>query len=193
MAIQLVATAAMQIDPNGHGTGCSPPPRFGIREDIFAGNYGCAVDFGGSTTKLALRQVGKPNWNHLEPVRNEAIWSDPNAVSTRCDSKNRGSGYSDISMSANISPAQSNPQAHSQLFTQGGFMHNLRASIQGFLLPGACVGVVNDGVAAAVGVGVHPNNSTARGPVLVVALGSNPAISIVQQQGSNMEVIPPQM
>ena len=70
-----------------------------------------------------------------------------------------------------------NPKAYDQLFEEGGF--NLRAAIQGRVLPGAHVGVVNHGVAAAFGVAVHPNNSTARGPVLVVTLGSNPAICIV--------------
>jgi hypothetical protein len=174
-------------------------------ENIFAGTYECAVDFGGSATKLAFRQVGKLNWNHLKPVPNEEIWSDPNTAATLIIDLLVQEGATriealGISMSADISPAQIitasdrllelNPQAYSQLFSQGGF--NLRASIQGFLLPGACcVGVVNDGVAAAIGVAVHPNNSTARGPVLVVTLGSNPAISIVQQQVSNMEVIPP--
>lgn len=104
-----------------------------------------------------------------------------------------------VSISGNVSAEQIitasdrledlNKAFYSRLFAQGGF--NLRAALQGHLLEGASGGVINDGVAAAVGVAFHPNNSTSRGPVLVVTLGSNPAISIVQQQGGRLEVFPP--
>ena len=46
-------------------------------------NYECAIDFGGSATKIAFRPVGVQQWSHIAPVPNAQLWDDPNAVASR--------------------------------------------------------------------------------------------------------------
>jgi hypothetical protein len=166
--------------------------------------YECAIDFGGSATKIAIRQVGVAEWTNIPPVPNAHIWNDANAVAKKLVTGLVQAGAPNIeavgfSISGDVSADQiitasdrlkeQNPEQYGNLFNSGGF--DLKASIQGWLLPGAFVGVANDGAAAALGVAFHPNKSIDNGPVLVVTLGSNPAIAIVQRGQDNIELFPP--
>jgi cytidyltransferase-like protein len=172
----------------------------------------CAIDFGGSSTKLALRQEGSANWQyhaHKEGDEHRGIWRNPDKVAKRLIdfAKHTAPPQFDvqivqlgISMSGVVT-ADGGVAASDRLngidprwfqhdSRRGGEVFRLRDLIAGWCLSDAAVGVVNDKVAATVGAFFKVNGPqpAAARAVLAITLGSNPAIGVARREGAQLVV-----
>lgn len=160
-------------------------------------SFHCAVDFGGSSTKWSFREEDGPYvQGRLTDDDHRHIWSNPQEIGERLVELfvNQGARRIvslGISMSGNVRDhivtasdrLNEIVEAAGNTFPEGGL--DLRAQLQPRLSqdPPAQIAVVNDGVASALGVrlwcSMHAREAM-REPILVLALGSYPAISIVE-------------
>ena len=172
--------------------------------------YKCAIDFGGSSTKWAYRSVsgngGPYVQGKLEGDEHELIWRNPSKIAERIVAffEHKGCGQIvslGVSMSGNVSQdggLKSSDRLDEILRKHGrdpeqvGRNLPLRELLRPRLYPGASVAVVNDAVAAAMGglLSVYERDklrdpTEILPPVLIMTLGSYPAISVAGREASN--------
>jgi len=172
--------------------------------------YKCAIDFGGSSTKWAYRSVsgngGPYVQGKLEGDEHELIWCNPSKIAERVVAffEHKGCGQIvslGVSMSGNVSQdggllrsdrLDEILRKHGRDPEQVGRNLPLRELLRPRLYPGASVAVVNDAVAAAMGglLSVYERDKVRDPteilpPVLIMTLGSYPAISVADREASN--------
>lgn len=154
----------------------------------------CAIDFGGSGTKWAVRSPQSKEWDKWgkwEGVDHHTLWSDPLQVGPRILAKLDEAGVKNISQLGFSVSGIVDPQG--QKIVQSDHMNHMNKSCEssfwGFDLGGQCqslcgasVGVMNDGVASALGA-TRGFGRQVQLPAIVLTLGSGPAYAIVDGCG----------
>ena len=170
----------------------------------------CAIDFGGSSTKWAIRRghVGQPSvWERqgkLEGQDHRKLWASPAGLGARLTALLVQNGatrvvHLGISVSGNVDASSQTVTASDRMAECFGRAVSppldLRAQLRGKLKASAVVGVCNDGVAAAVGAActahspadvLDPTHPVP--PILAVTLGSWPAIAVVSREERKLHV-----
>jgi len=159
-------------------------------------SYWCAIDFGGGSTKWAIRNSQSEHWEKCskwEGTDHQTLWSDPLKVGKRIIDKLEMEGATNISQLgfslSGIVDHQTQKIIRSDYLNH--FNQSQECTYMDFDLPSACqklcaasasVCVLNDGVAAALGA-TRGFGRQVELPALVMTLGSNKAIAIVDGSG----------